>query len=143
MILPLPSASRAESSSWSAPVSRLVINRAMDPAAAALPTGAAGKLTLKLSGVFVDMAPPPTGNKLEKSFSVPVWLTATPDSLMPIGLGPELVLFWTIGSEPDTQAHAEIFRKTVVGFDDSRLDQHLLHRDIDLTEELSHLFQPD
>src|SRR5207244_7869549 len=93
--LPLPSASRAESSSWSAPVSRLVINRAMDPAAAALPTGAAGKLTLKLSGVFVDMAPPPTGNKLEKSFSVPVWLTATPDSLMPIGLGPELVLFWT------------------------------------------------
>src|SRR5258708_31737192 len=97
MILPLPSASRADSSRASAPVSRLVINRAMEPAAAALPTGAAGKLTLKLSGVFVVMAPPLGGHKLVRSFSVPVLATATPAPLMPTGLGPELLLFWVGG----------------------------------------------
>ena len=97
MILPLPSASNAESSSCSAPVSRLVTNSAMEPAAAAPPTAAAGRLTLKFWGVVVVMVPPPGGNKLGKSSSVPVWVTATPDWLMPIGLGPVLVLFCTNG----------------------------------------------
>src|SRR5258708_23153615 len=97
MIWRLAAGSRADSSRASAPVSRLVINRAMEPAAAALPTGAAGKLTLKLSGVFVVMVPPPGGNRLVRSLSVPVCVTATPDSLMPTGLGPDLLLLWAIG----------------------------------------------
>src|SRR5437016_13353470 len=81
MILPLPSASRAESSSESAPVSRLVMSRAIEPAATALPTGFAGKLTLKLSGVFVVMGPQDGGNKFSKSPSVPGWVTAIPELL--------------------------------------------------------------
>src|SRR6266480_5728402 len=90
----------------------------MEPAAPALPTGAAGKLTLKLLGVFVVMAPPPAGNRLGKSSSVPVWVTATPDSLMPIGLGPELLLFWTIG-------RATLPRRTPRFFaNESRSEEH-------------------
>src|SRR5882672_12072030 len=100
MILPLPSASRAESSRLSAPVRRLVIRRASDPAAAAFPTGAAGRFTLRFCGVLVLTFEPGGGNRFGKSSSVPVWVTATPFVvLVPMGLGPVLLLLCVSGSD--------------------------------------------
>src|SRR5262245_42161169 len=93
MILPLPSASSAESSRVSAPVRRLVMSSARGPAAAALPTGAAGRFTLRFCGDLVEVGVPGGGNRFGKSSIDPVWVIAVPlVVVVPIGLGPVLLL---------------------------------------------------
>ena len=126
----------------SAPVRRLVISSAIEPAEAAFPTGAAGRLTLRLSGVLVLIVPRQPGTGWESRRPFPSCVTATPLVLLvPTGLGPVLLALCAIGRATLPMRTPRFFEKVVVRFDDSGLDQHLLHRDIDLAQQLAHFLE--